>query len=110
LCDHSPTLAIMPPTTIHSAPALDSFTALADHQSQTPTSFYGAKPVLHYHGVGVCVLIAQDHLSKLPIFATPEGVQTGVNVEPPTEIVPGPAPKVTESVDAFVTSEYVLAP
>jgi len=32
----------MLPTTIREAPALDSFTSLADHQSQTPTSFYDA--------------------------------------------------------------------
>lgn len=58
----------MPPTTIRSAPALDSFTSLEDHQSQTPTSFYGAKPVLHHHIVGAGVLITSDQKSKLPVF------------------------------------------
>jgi chloride channel, nucleotide-sensitive, 1A len=100
----------MPPTTIHSAPALDSFTTLADHQSQTPTSFYGAKPVLHYHGTDVRVLIAQDHLSKLPIFTNPEGAHTGTNTEPPTGDDAGLAPNVTESMDTFITSECVLIP
>lgn len=58
----------MPPTTIRSAPALDSFTSLEDHQSQTPASFYEAKPVLHHHIVGAGVLIASDQKLKLPIF------------------------------------------
>ncbi|PMD12892.1 hypothetical protein NA56DRAFT_586495 [Hyaloscypha hepaticicola] len=82
----------MPPTTIHSAPALDSFTTLADHQSQTPTSFYGAKPVLHYHGIGVRALISQDQVSKLPIFTSSR------------EGSPEAASKI-EIVDAFVSSE-----
>ncbi len=58
----------MPPTTIRSAPALDSFTSLEDHQSQTPASFYGAKPVLHHHIVAAGVLISSDQRSKLPVF------------------------------------------
>jgi len=95
----------MPPTTIHSPPALDSFTTLAEHQSQTPTSFYGAKPVLHYHGVAVTALITQDHTSKLPIFVSLDRPAANAG---PREDAPEPAPNVTESVDAFVSSEYVL--
>jgi len=105
LCDRSLVFVRMPPTTIHSSPALDSFTSLAEHQSQTPTSFYGAKPVLHYHGIGVTVLIAQDHTSKLPIFTALDHASANVN---PPEGSSEPAATVTESVDAFVTSEYVL--
>ncbi|TVY62699.1 hypothetical protein LSUE1_G008252 [Lachnellula suecica] len=59
----------MPPSTIHAAPPLDSFTPLADHQAQTPTSFFGAKPVLHYHAAATRALAARSQLSKLPIFA-----------------------------------------
>lgn len=97
----------MPPTTIHSAPALDSFTALADHQSQTPTSFYGAKPVLHYHGVSIRVLISQGRVSKLPIFTSSSNQEsTSASVEAGGGS-PEAASKV-EIVDAFVSSEYVL--
>ena len=59
----------MPPTTIHSPPALDSFTPLADHQSQTPEVFYGGKPVLHHHVIGGRALVRRDQLFKLPIFS-----------------------------------------
>jgi nucleotide-sensitive chloride channel 1A len=97
----------MPPTTIHSVPALDSFTALADHQSQTPTSFYGAKPVLHYHGVGVRALISQSQVSKLPIFTSSSDQQsTSASVEA-GEGSPEAATKV-EVVDTFVSSKYVI--
>ena len=99
----------MPPTTIHAPPALDSFTSLADHQSQTPASFYGAKPVLHYHGVGVSVLIAEDHALKLPIFAVADGQQASANVDSAADSSE-PAANITASVDAFVISEYVLVP
>lgn len=94
----------MPPTTIHSAPALDSFTTLADHQSQTPTSFYGAKPVLHYHGIGVRALISQDQVSKLPIFTSSSDQQSASTGVEAGEGSPEAASKI-EIVDAFVSSE-----
>jgi nucleotide-sensitive chloride channel 1A len=96
----------MPPTTIHSVPALDTFTTLADHQSQTPTSFYGAKPVLHYHGVGVRALIAENQVSKLPIFASPDGQQPPGNALEAAGESSSLVTKV-ENVDAFISSEYV---
>ena len=91
----------MPPTTIHSAPVVDSFTPLADHQSQTPEVFYGAKPVLHYHAAGARVLISRDQLSKLPIFSqTPD-----VAFEPGQPEGSNGTTSVGEVVDAYVSSE-----
>jgi nucleotide-sensitive chloride channel 1A len=94
---------MMLPTTIHEAPALDSFTTLADHQSQTPTTFYNAKPVLHYHAVSARALVSRDHVSKLPVFKQAEQAESGE-----TEVV---RPEQTDSemtaevVDAFINSE-----
>jgi nucleotide-sensitive chloride channel 1A len=93
----------MPPTTIHSAPPLDSFTPLADHQSQTPEVFYGAKPVLHYHAVGARALISRDQISKLPIFSQrPDG-----QVAPEAAVVEseGPNSIIAEVIDAYISSE-----
>ena len=91
----------MPPTTIHTAPSLDSFTPLADHQSQTPTTFYDAKPVLHYHAVGARALAAKDQTSKLPIFTSrPEGESASAEVE----AVGSDASEVV-TIDAFIGSE-----
>lgn len=85
----------MPPTTIHAAPALDSFTPLAEHQAQTPTSFYNTKPVLHYHATGIRALAERSQLSKLPIFAAiTEGQAEGAG-----------GPKSEVSVEALVSSE-----
>jgi hypothetical protein len=91
----------MPPTTIHAAPALDTFTTLADHQSQTPTSFYGANPVLHYHATGIRAMAAQEHVSKLPIFTTTESQSTT------GEAAGSEGGLKIENVDAFVSSEYL---
>lgn len=88
----------MPPTTIHSPPALDSFTPLAEHQAQTPTSFFGAKPVLHYHTVGLRAVAPSDNVSKLPIFPQEAGT-----TDPESQENNGAT--VTEVVEAFISSE-----
>jgi hypothetical protein len=98
----------MPPNTIRSAPALDSFTSLEDHQSQTPASFYGAKPVLHYHIVGAGVLITSDQMSKLPVFhsanITGHGGATGTTGE--GALVQDGYPHIGNVVvDVFASSE-----
>lgn len=91
----------MPPTTIRSPPALESFTSLADHQSRTPASFFGANPVLHYHGPGGRALVQRDQAAKLPIFSSPDTPleSNGAEEDSPTPIA--------EAIDIFVSSEYV---
>ena len=90
----------MPPTTISSAPPLESFTLLAEHQSQTPSSFYGSKPVLHYHAVEARALAPRDQISRLPFFTRQEdGEAAGGDGEA--------AEMKAEVVDAFISSEYV---
>lgn len=92
----------MPPTTIHEAPNLEAFTSLAEHQSQTPASFFGAKPVLHYHSAGARALAPRDQISKLPVFSQ----RTDGPVESVTDEDAQGAVEV-EVVDAFISSEYV---
>jgi nucleotide-sensitive chloride channel 1A len=92
----------MPPATIHAAPPLDSFTPLADHQSQTPDVFYGAKPVLHYHTVGAHALISRAQLSKLPIFSQrPDVASEAEAVEPERP----DGTMIAEVIDAYISSE-----
>lgn len=92
----------MPLTTIHSAPALDSFTPLADHQSQTPEVFYGAKPVLHFHAVGARALASRDQLSKLPIFSqTPGQADVAEDVQSESQ----ETTMAAEVIDAYISSE-----
>jgi nucleotide-sensitive chloride channel 1A len=90
----------MPPTTIHTAPDLESFTALAEHQSQTPATFYNAKPVLHYHATGARALASQDQLSSLPIFSLPADDQSLPDAENKGVVV--------ERVDVYISSESVF--
>lgn len=91
----------MPPTTIHTAPSLDSFTALADHQSQTPTTFYDAKPVLHYHAIGARALAANNQTCKLAIFALrPDGQPASAE----GDAVESEGSEVV-TIDAFIGSE-----
>lgn len=86
----------MLPTTIHEAPALDSFTPLAEHQSQTPTSFYNSKPVLHYHTISLNALVSRENVSKLPVFKQQEQATEG-SAEADGNVV--------EALEVFVSSE-----
>lgn len=97
----------MPPSTIHSPPALDSFTSLADHQTQTPATFFGAKPVLHYHATGARA-VAQKHLvSKLPVFAQDGGSNGDATSNTEAETGASASDTAVESIDVFASSEYV---
>ena len=100
----------MPPTIIRSSPPLDSFVSLEDHQSHTPASFFGAKPVLHYHVVGALALTSSDQVSKLPVFRSADAAShedaTGArsSVVGQEAAVEGQATAV-EAVDVYVSSE-----
>lgn len=85
----------MPPTTLREAPALDSFTLLADHQAQTPSTFFGTKPILHFHSTTARALVPRSQLAHLPIFATTEGSSSEE----------GENDSVVEVVEVFVSSE-----
>lgn len=87
----------MPPTTIHEAPAEDSFTKLEEHQAQTPSTFYNAKPVLHYQSSFVRAVYSKDQVAKLPVFGP------GSNGESQS-----PSAGLTEvSADSSVNVQYV---
>lgn len=90
---------VMPLTAIYTVPHVDSFTTLVDHQSQTPETFYNAKPVLHFHGVGIRALAASSQMSKLSIFSSASGAQPERTEDEDEK------PEVV-TVDAFVASEY----
>ncbi|TQS36303.1 hypothetical protein Golomagni_03254 [Golovinomyces magnicellulatus] len=83
-------------TKIHTAPDLDSFTALEDHQSKTPDTFYEAKPVLYFHDNNARALIVKSQLVKLPICE--------INS---SENEPESSPKIAK-VDVFVNSQKLI--
>lgn len=47
----------MPLESTSQAPRLEDFTPLSEHQAQTPTTFFGARPVLHQHSSGITLSI-----------------------------------------------------
>ncbi|KAI9647515.1 hypothetical protein NHQ30_003900 [Ciborinia camelliae] len=83
----------MPLSKIHATPALDSFTPLVEHQTQTPSTFYDARPVLHYHAKGARAVAYGDYIKELPFFADGPAQNT--------EAV------AVEAVDAFISTENV---
>jgi nucleotide-sensitive chloride channel 1A len=87
----------MPPVTLASAPALDTFTTLEEYQARTPAVFFNAKPILHYHSRSVRACAPRSQLSKLPIFTQPANEQTG----------DAAGDNVVEQIEIFVSSEYV---
>ncbi|CAG8956489.1 hypothetical protein HYFRA_00003875 [Hymenoscyphus fraxineus] len=95
----------MPPSTIHSPPALDSFTSLSDHQTQTPATFFGATPVLHYHATGARALAQRHLLSKLPILTQDGGTNGNASSNTGTETEGSASDNIVESIDIFASSE-----
>ncbi|RMZ68154.1 FPD1 benzoylformate decarboxylase [Pyrenophora seminiperda CCB06] len=76
-------------------PKADDFTPLSEHQEQTPTSFFSAKPVLHAHYEATTLFTHDDHLKKDPIFSKFSSRREGVE-------------DFVDNVDVWVTSEALV--
>ena len=53
---------------LNSAPEADAFTRLEEHQSQTPGTFFGGKPVLHLHSTNAQLLVSARDLEAQRAF------------------------------------------
>ncbi|KAK4230408.1 regulator of volume decrease after cellular swelling-domain-containing protein [Podospora fimiseda] len=89
-------------TTIRSPPPLSDYTPLAEHQEQTPESFYDAKPVLYYHGVGAKAWIPKSQRGKLPFF--PADLEAAPTAPENVGLVDAVEENVEQKVDLFVNS------
>lgn len=58
---------------VSTAPTADDFTPLQEHQAQTPTTFFGGKPVLYAQQAGLTLSV---QASKLPTHAVFEKFTT----------------------------------
>jgi chloride channel, nucleotide-sensitive, 1A len=93
-------------TTIRTPLSLDDFVLLAVHQSQTPETFFGGKPILHYHTKDAKAWLANTDGATLPIF--PADLENGTPTGPSGEVLNGTAGDVKEQmVELFVNTEYV---
>ncbi|TKA79296.1 hypothetical protein B0A55_04249 [Friedmanniomyces simplex] len=54
---------------IHTAPQTDDFTALSEHQEQTPGTFFGGKAVLHLHCTNAKLQLTRLELANQRDFA-----------------------------------------
>lgn len=89
---------------ITEAPSRETFTALADHQSETPTTFFGSKPVLHYHSPNATIVVAKSQCDEFDILrdlqaSTTTEVAGTSNGDSVAEMV------TITGVDAWVTSK-----
>lgn len=65
--------------TLDALPTASDFTPLTEHQAQTPSSFFGAPPVLHYT-LGECdLLVSRVDLRRHAFLGGFDGTASGVN-------------------------------
>ena len=72
-----PSQTLIQPTTltkmsirhVETAPKAEDFTPLQEHQEQTPTTFFGAKPVTYANYSGVTLSAPASQLQQDPVFA-----------------------------------------
>ncbi|KAK0635830.1 regulator of volume decrease after cellular swelling-domain-containing protein [Bombardia bombarda] len=93
----------MEPTTIRSPPSLGDFTSLAEHLTQTPSTFYGGKPVLHYHATGAKAWIPKSQLGSLPFF--PADLESEVTAPEGAALNGTSEESVEQKVDIYVSSQ-----
>ncbi|KAF2090886.1 hypothetical protein K490DRAFT_11615, partial [Saccharata proteae CBS 121410] len=93
--------------TLTTAPDSASFTPLAEHQSQTPGSFFGGKPVLHLHSPNATLVVSQAALQDQTVFpdlratTSTSGTATNGDSESDTQLeIPG--------IDVWVTSSRLM--
>ena len=79
---------------ITAAPTADAFTSLQEHQQQTPSTFFGAKPVLYAHNTALT-------LSALPAQLQQHAAFSAFNTESDGGDV------LAKDITIWVSSEYV---
>lgn len=89
------------PTTLRSPPSVAAYTALSEHETRTPSSFYEGPPVLHYHKVAGRAYLSRENKDKLPWGSSPSTAVAGGD-----EAWPVMGEDVVEQeVDIFVGSD-----
>lgn len=78
---------------VAAAPQASDFTPLQEHEEQTPTTFFGAKPVTYAHCSGVTLSAPASQLQDDPVFAKFTTSTDGDDT-------------LIKDVDIWVTSEY----
>lgn len=85
----------MPLELVTEAPKKEDFTPLSEHQSQTPSTFFGARPVLHHHSPEAKLTVRKSEYEQHDILSQ-------IHSPPDTE-----AEEVVLNVDVWITSKYI---
>ncbi|KAL8870391.1 MAG: hypothetical protein Q9174_003557 [Haloplaca sp. 1 TL-2023] len=98
---------------LHSSPSNDQFTPLADHQSQTPASFYSGPPVLHHHSQSAQLSVNSQDLALSPALSAlvpkPHSQTNGSTTDPGAADGDDTGHEVfIPDIDIWVTSEKFL--
>ena len=80
---------------LNTAPKTEDFTPLQEHQQQTPTTFFGAKPVLYAHYSGLTLSAPASQLQQHVAFSKFSSESDGEDA-------------LVKDVALWVSSEYVL--
>lgn len=94
----------MLPTTTRTPPSVEDYTPLEEFQSQTPESFTGGKPILHFHLTGAKANIPKSQAGSLAIFPSDAASKTPEHANGSTDEI------IERDVDVFVNSESVPSP
>ena len=93
---------------IADCPSEDSFVPLSEHQEQTPGTFFGGRPVLHYHCLAAKLVTTADRLRLSPVLAqlhkdTDAGAQVNGSAHTESsEVI------IIPDLDIWVTSQLVI--
>lgn len=82
---------------LESAPKVEDFTPLEEHQEQTPSTFFGAKPVLYAHYSGLTLSISGAKVQEDTAFSKFSSEADGESGD-----------VLIKDADVWVNSEYVL--
>ncbi|CAO2647416.1 Nn.00g083380.m01.CDS01 [Neocucurbitaria sp. VM-36] len=80
---------------LETAPKTDDFTPLQEHQEQTPTTFFGAKPVLYAQYAGLTLSAPASQLEQDAAFSKFSSERDGEDA-------------LVKNVDIFVSSENLV--
>ncbi|KAF2191813.1 hypothetical protein K469DRAFT_555597 [Zopfia rhizophila CBS 207.26] len=92
---------------LNTAPVLTDFTPLEEHQTQTPSTFYGGKPVLYANFSGLTLAVPRTKLqnnpeiAKFSVVSSSDGTTTDGPVEEPEEAL-------IKDVEIWVNSEDLV--
>ncbi len=85
---------------VDSAPTVDSFQPLAEHQAQTPSTFFGGPPVLYLHAPKAKILVSKSQFEETPVLKRLLASQSADGTEESDEVA-------IYNVDVWVSSRSV---